>query len=159
MGRDHTDSPPTIETSYAAWAVVIARRGHYNRRSPFNPTRNPALPSLCRTITRHLASDLAIALSLGAATRSVAEESKPSEAARYDWVPLEQLTPEQQMERTHACRGLYIDPMSGGPTVDPATSPMEVEAHRTQVATDKIQLDGDVSVRQGSRQIQAGAGP
>jgi LPS-assembly protein len=80
-----------------------------------------------------------------------------TDRARYDWVPAEQLTPEQQKERTHACRGLYVDPLSGEQIPDPVSSPMEVEAARTQMAPDKIHLEGDVSLRQGSRHIQAGS--
>jgi len=92
-----------------------------------------------------------------AITTSAEPPEENSDNARYDWVPLEQLTADQLSERTHACRGLYIDPLAGEQDLDPATTPMEVEASRTQVAADKIQLEGDVSLRQGSRRIQAGA--
>lgn len=110
------------------------------------------MPSPRRHLPHHTLCALALVLAANTATGA-----EPAEAARYDWVPVEQLTPEQQTERTHACRGLYIDPLAGDADADPATSPMEVEAARTQVAPDKIHLEGDVSLRQGSRRIQAGA--
>lgn len=80
-----------------------------------------------------------------------------SDAERYDWVPTSELTPEQQKERSYTCRGLYVDPMAGAAVVDPAITPIEMEADRTEMAAGQINLQGNVSIRQGSRVIEAGS--
>ncbi len=77
-----------------------------------------------------------------------------AEPQHYDWVPAEALTPDQQQERSYACRGLYVDPMAENDGGDPANSPIHLEANRTEMAAEKILLEGDVSIRQGNRQIQ-----
>lgn len=77
-----------------------------------------------------------------------------AEPQHYDWVPAEALTPDQQRERSYACRGVYVDPMADRDDGDPANSPIHLEADRTEMAAEKILLEGDVSIRQGNRQIQ-----
>ena len=77
-----------------------------------------------------------------------------AEPQHYDWVSADELTLEQERERSYACRGLYVDPMADNADGDPANSPIHLEANHTEMAADKILLEGDVSIRQGSRQIQ-----
>jgi len=95
---------------------------------------------------------------LGLAVIASAAWGQPDQTGlRYDWVPAEALTEEQELERNHACRGRYVDPLAGEENTDPGTSPMEVEAIYTEMSQNKIQLQGDVSLRQGSRMMSAGA--
>jgi LPS-assembly protein len=106
-----------------------------------------------------LASQLGTALGvLGLFVGSANSWADPTpEQARYDWVPVEDLTPEQQAQRSYACRGLYIDPMAGNNDGDPAYADIHLEADNTEMAAEKILLSGDVMIRQGSRLIHAGS--
>src|SRR5690554_7122366 len=62
----------------------------------------PYLPSLTRSL----------GLLAGAFTAAaLAQEDLRSAAAAIDWVPLEQLTPEQRALVPDACCGLYVPPL------------------------------------------------
>lgn len=77
----------------------------------------------------------------------------------YDWIPLEQLTPEQRQKVISGCCGAYISPerTDDQANVDPNRANIDIEAdnnvydHKTNVYT----AHGNVVVTQGSRRLQA----
>lgn len=82
--------------------------------------------------------------------------AEPVDPARYDWVPAEQLTPEQRAQLTHSCSGAYIDPLAEHSTSeDPAQAPIYVEANQSSMEAHQIVLDGGVQISQGPRRIAA----
>lgn len=86
---------------------------------------------------------------LGAADEAV-------DTARYDWVPVTELSAEQKQKLTHTCSGAYIDPLADhDASEDPALAPIYVEAGRSNMETEQIVLDGDVQISQGPRRIAA----
>jgi len=80
---------------------------------------------------------------------------QPPKIVSYDWVPHEQLTPEQKAKLGPACSGAYIDPLAKAPITDPATTPISVEAQTSDMSATQITLNGDVEIEQGARQIHA----
>lgn len=138
--------------------VVIPRRRHYNRLLLKNRDSGPALlsPLLRNKFFRAKSLAAAIgALSLFVSHSGWAEATE--EQRRYDWVPVEDLTDEQQARRSYACRGVYLDPLSASEVVDPLNADIDIEADRTEMGANLISLDGNVAISQGSRQIQAGS--
>lgn len=83
-----------------------------------------------------------------------------------DWVPLDQLTPEQkqqladkQKEEAIACCGIYVDPTESGDQTDPDNA--EITAHAdesyTDINSETTELKGNVQVSQGYRYLRADA--
>lgn len=112
-------------------------------------------PPTKTVLVSHLGAALGLLGLLAGSAPGWAEAT--AEQAHYDWVPAQDLSPEQQAERSYACRGLYVDPMADSEGGDPASSDIHLEADKTEMAADKILLSGDVSIRQGNRLIQAEA--
>ena len=75
-----------------------------------------------------------------------------------DWIPREELTPEQLASIPRNCCGAFIDPslISKADGIDPATAPIEFRAATgmQQVNQSLINLSGDVVVQQGYRTVQ-----
>lgn len=121
------------------------------------PTDRPAAglpPNRCIA-----ASSLASILLLCAAsaTPALAQEAVAQEASDLDWVPWEQLTPEQQAQATDNCCGLYVEPLqadsgdaSGGLVIDATNFEGEVNGI--------INITEGLEVSQQGSHIQANQG-
>jgi len=84
------------------------------------------------------------------------------ESPKYDWYPLEALTPEQKQQLSPGCEGLYIDPMQavketlgeGSDSLD--RYPLQIEADSSEIRDGETAvLEGNVAVSQGARRILA----
>jgi LPS-assembly protein len=76
------------------------------------------------------------------------------DAADIDWVPLDQLTPEQRANMDEACCGMYIEPAL--PALTGAPDESLIDAEDFSAGDDGIvTLDGNVTVRQGDAVIGA----
>ena len=82
------------------------------------------------------------------------------EQARLDWVPREQLTPEDQEKTPGYCAGAYVEPDYLAEEVrklDPATQPILGSSIESETTEDgQTTLTGDVVIRQGYRQVKSG---
>lgn len=91
----------------------------------------------------------------GALTLSLSQVAAADTLKTYDWVAFDHLTPEQKADVGPACKGAYIDPLAGAEDSDPATTDIHIGAQSSSAMGNKISLEGDVAITQGSRQLKA----
>lgn len=75
-----------------------------------------------------------------------------------DWVPREQLSPEERAQLLPFCRGAFREPEATHEDagMDPNQAPIRIEADRSSVTNNShIVLEGQVEITQGSRRLQA----
>ena len=85
--------------------------------------------------------------------------SRSADFSHLDWVPHDQLTPEQQAEVGPSCSGRYIEPLRPGMNDTSAfkNAPLYINAgaSRYKQTTETATLAGDVVIRQASLQAEA----
>lgn len=90
------------------------------------------------------------------AMHSYGKEEPKVDPRLYDWVPVEELNEEQRAHLSPACSGAYVDPLAGQEkSQDLESIPLHVDADKVDMTTDRIILEGAVSLTQGNRLIHA----
>ena len=85
------------------------------------------------------------------------EESHINPTRNLDWVPLEQLSVDEQERVRPNCCGAYIEPPRNYPESDltPEEASLRVSADSTEARGNVATLEGDVQVSQGYRQVRS----
>lgn len=80
-----------------------------------------------------------------------------SDDTDMDWVPREELTPEEQQQLPTGCCGAYISPLTlESPDLPVDQLPIEAEARRSSVDGEgTLTFEGDVTLGQGPRRLKA----
>jgi LPS-assembly protein len=93
---------------------------------------------------------------------SVASDASTATGIMQDWLTRENMSAEQAAELDSACCGMFVEPELRGDnvTLNPDQAPTEIEtpARVSQPETQQLYVEGQVSVRQGFRSLQASDG-
>jgi LPS-assembly protein len=89
--------------------------------------------------------------------REPTEEPRINLARNLDWIEAEQLTEAEKARMRENCCGAYVEPERNYPEadVDPDEASMRVSATTTEARGNIANLDGDVQVSQGYRQVRS----
>ncbi len=127
----------------------------------FAPQAGPIaqVPRPERTVVRRTTST-SVKVPKATAGAALAQDAEAAvESAAYeslDWVPVDQLQPEDRQRVTAHCAGTYVPHAKFDPTQKPGDSPLEASAlNSIESVGDVAKLDGEVIVKQGYRQMRA----
>lgn len=91
-----------------------------------------------------------------------ADSSATASGIMQDWLTRDDMTPEQAEQLNRACCGMFVEPPLSGDNVNlnPDEAPTEIETPTrvSQPEPRQLYVEGDVSVRQGYRSLQASDG-
>ena len=76
-------------------------------------------------------------------------------ATQLDWQPLSVVAADQQDRRCRQCAGKFVDPLRGQSPTEPRTTDVEVSADNSTATEGNLVVTGDVTVKQGNRQLKA----
>ncbi len=132
--------------------------------APASQEPSPAAeqPSLAPVAASPVATAPAVSTAPQSETAAQSSDNAPSGAIRdpiNDWVALDQLTPAQRAQRKAHCCGAYVEPAPEGDDaqLSPEQAPLRAKARSTALTGQStVEMAGDVSVRQGWRQVKAG---
>ena len=130
---------------------------------PLSPTQ---LPGRIRPNTGHRVAGLALATAVAMASEaSAASETEAAEeplslfseaiAANLDWHPLTVIGTDEQDRRCRQCAGKFVDPLRGQSPTEPRTTDVEVSADNSTATEGNLVVTGDVTVKQGNRELKA----
>ena len=76
--------------------------------------------------------------------------------ANMDWQPISVIPLDEQDLACRQCKGRFVDPLAGvDMSQSPADADLEVSADTTEVTEGALLFEGNVSLRQGYRQVSA----
>ena len=99
---------------------------------------------------------LAVAAALSSAAPRAEGLLEETVVADMDWQPMKAIPLEEQDLACRQCRGRYVDPLASADlTQSPTEEDLEVYADDTEVTEGELLFKGNVSLKQGYRQVTA----
>ena len=99
---------------------------------------------------------LAVAAALSSAAPRAEGLLEETVIADMDWQPMKAIPLEEQDLACRQCRGRYMDPLASADlTQSPTEEDLEVFADDTEVTEGELLFKGNVSLKQGYRQVTA----
>lgn len=155
------DNPPqTQQRSTSGWQCVAGSSGwECSEATPVttaNPYTKAPLPVRSANSTIATINDTS-----DDADKQKTKQDKTAayqEAAKLDWVPRDQLSPELASQTPALCEGAYVEPTFAGTAnlgVETIDAPIQVSADQTSFTDGIYALDGNILVRQGDKQIES----
>ena len=118
---------------------------------------NPLNRLLLQPIARPKLLVLAVAAALNSAPLSAEGLFEETVIADMDWQPMRVIPLEEQDRACRQCGGRFADPLAGVDlTQSPTEADLEVYADDTEVTEGELLFQGNVSLKQGYRQVTAG---
>lgn len=158
LANDKTSPAAEAAAAPAQWQCVASGTEWKcdTAAAPTGPYAKPPLP---------VHTDSSATAVAGSSDRS--DKSKKSklvktasqkEAAKLDWVPLDELPPDIAAQTPAMCEGAYVEPIiasTAGVGVSTVDSPVQVSAAQTSFVEGVYTLSGDVLIKQGQQQVES----